>query len=192
MNDTERRQNAWNNALHAEGTRAVFERRAEKLRRRTRCRDFIGIAVPICLAYLLGAEVFEPLKPYREYAVGALGVAAVLQTLMVVWSLIARWDEELAYDIRAARENYWFKEAWKKLGQDDVTNLCIEYDLLSQQQAITDSHDVEKNITAAEKRLGMRAGLMEFQRQCVCGERPRDLSPPWFWIRKPCAVCGGN
>lgn len=191
MDDSERRQNGWNNALHAEGTSVVFERRAHKLRRWTRLRDFVGIAVPICLAYLLGAEVFEPLKPFRNIAVGAVGLGAVLQTLMVGWSLIARWDEELAYNIRAARESYLLKEAWKKLGQGDAANIAIEYDMLSHNQSIVDSHDAEKNISASEKQLGMRAGLIEFQRACICGERPRSRGVPW-WRTKPCAICGGN
>ncbi len=191
MNDTERQQYAWDNAFHAEGTRVVFERRAEGLRRKTRLRDYAGIAVPICLAYLLGSEVFEPLKPFRTLGVGLLGVAAVFQTLMVSWSLIARWDEELAYDIRAARESYLLKEAWKKLGQGDVSNLAIEYELLSHQQSITDSHDIEKNISASEKQRGMRAGLIEFQRRCICGELPTSRHRPWR-IKKPCTVCGGN
>jgi mobilome CxxCx(11)CxxC protein len=192
MDDTERRQHAWNYALHAEGTRVVFERRANSLRYRTHLRDFLGIAVPICVAYLLGSEVFEPLKPFRHLGVGVLGVAALLQALMVAWSLIAHWDEELAYDIRAARESYLLKEAWKKLGHGNTSNLAIEYDLISHQQSIADSHDVEKNITETEKQLGMRAGLIEFQRACVCGVLPTNPRRPWLLIRKPCAVCGGN
>lgn len=191
MNDDERRSQAWTNALHGEGTRVVFQRRAESLRRKTMLRDFAGLAVPICLAYLLGAEVFPVLKPYRDLGIAALGLAAVLQTLMVAWSLLARWDEELAYNIRAARESYLLKEGWKRIGQGDVANSTIEYDVLSRHQSIADSHDVEKSVTDSEKQRGMRAALIEFQRKCVCGETPKTAQPPWF-KKKPCITCGGN
>ena len=191
MDDTERRAQAWDRAIHAEGTRVVFQQRAESLRRKTLFRDFAGIAVPICLAYLLGAEVFPLLKPYRSLGVGALGLAAVVQTLMVVWSLLARWDEELAYAIRAARESYFLKEGWKKLGHGDVKNLTIEYDILSRNQEIADLHDVEKTLTDQEKQRGMRSALIEFQRPCICHEIPKTPRPPWRKT-KPCGTCGGN
>jgi mobilome CxxCx(11)CxxC protein len=191
VDDNQRKQNAWNNVVHAEGTRAVFERRAMWLRSKTLARDFTGLAVPILLAYLLGSEVFEPLKHYRSLAVGLLGVLAIMQTLLVAWSLLARWDDNLAYDVNAARESYLLREAWKKIGQGDAQNLALEYALLSQQQSIVDSRDVEKGITEKEKQFGMRAGLIDSQRKCVCEQMPKSREMPWFTKQK-CAVCGGN
>ncbi len=187
-----RRSNAWNNALHAEGTRTIFEARANELLRKIRIRDFSGFALPIIVAYLLGSEVFAPLKPYREYAVGLLGVAALLQLLTVLWSVMARWDEELAYAMRASRDSYELREAWRKIGLDDVADAEVEYTLLSRQQAVVDSHDIGKSITPKEKQRGMRAGLIEFQRACVCGQSPRTRSIPWRKKIKECQICGGN
>lgn len=191
MDDNERRQIAWNNALHAEGTRAVFERRATQLRRKTLLRDFVGLAVPILLAYVLGSEILDPLKHYRALAVALLGFTAVLQALLVAWSLLARWDEELAYDVNAARESYMLKEAWLKLGRGDTQDLVVEYALVSHQQSITDARDAGKGITEGEKQFGMRTGLIENQRKCVCGNMPSQRNVPWF-TKSKCAVCGGN
>lgn len=191
ITDEARQSEAWDLACYAEGTRVVFQRRADSLRRKTQIRDFLGLAVPICLAYLLGTEVFAPLKPYREWGIGALYVFGVLQTLMVAWSLLARWDEELAYSIRAVRESYMLKENWKKIAKGDVANLHVEYDIISEYQRIDDSHNTEKSITEEEKRIGMRAALIEFQRPCVCGKIPKTSQPP-YPIEYACTVCGGN
>jgi mobilome CxxCx(11)CxxC protein len=106
---------AWDYALHAEGTRAVFDRRARTLRRNIRLRDFTGFAVPILVGYLAGSEPFELLKPYRSLAIGLLGIAALVQFLVLLWSVISRWDEELAYDLRATRDSYELREAWRKM-----------------------------------------------------------------------------
>jgi mobilome CxxCx(11)CxxC protein len=191
MDDQARRQQSWDRSLHAEGTRVVFDRRATGLRQKIKLRDFTGLAVPILLAYLLGSEVFEPLKHYRATAVGLLGVTAVMQTLLVAWSLLARWDEELAYNVTAARESYMLKQAWKKLAQGDTQNLAVEYDLLSHQQSLADSRDIEKGITEREMKIGMRAGLIDAQRKCVCGNMPTGRGLPWM-AKQKCAVCGGN
>ncbi|WOH63606.1 mobilome CxxCx(11)CxxC protein [Bradyrhizobium sp. BWA-3-5] len=191
MDDLKRRSNAWDNALHAEGTRAVFERRATRLRWKTRIRDFAGLAVPILLAYLLGSDVFEPLKPYRSFAVGLLGVAAVLQVLLTAWSLLARWDEELADNVTATRENYLLMLAWTKLGEGGAQDLALEYELLLQREQVAAVRDAAKGITAAEKQFGMRAGLILMKRKCVCGHTPTHPNPPWFPNSK-CSVCGGN
>ena len=191
MDATERRSKAWDNALHAEGTRAVFDMRAQKLRRNIRLRDFTGFALPILVAYILSSESFAPLKPYRELATGVLGLAALLQFLVLLWSVLARWDEELAYALRATRDSYELREAWRKIGQDDVDDAELEYELLSRQQSVVDSHDIERSITSREKQLGMRSGLIEFQRPCVCGQRPVARKVPW-WRKTRCAICGGN
>jgi mobilome CxxCx(11)CxxC protein len=155
------------------------------------CAIFVGIAVPVLLAYVLGSDVIEPLKRYRSLAVGLLGLTAVIQALLVIWSLLARWDEELAYDTNAARESYLLKEAWLKLGRGDSEILAVEYNLLRHQQSLADARDAGKGITESEKQFGMRNGLIENQRKCVCGVIPTQRRVPWRPKTK-CAVCGGN
>lgn len=191
MDDNERRGNAWDYALHNEGTRVVFERRADRLRTLTRIRDFSCFAGPVCVAYLYSSELFEPLKKYQHYALGLLALFAVLQTLLTLWSLIARWDEELAFNIRAAANAYLLKDAWGRLGQGQAVDLAIEYDLLGARQIMEDSHNTQKGITRGEMKRGMRAGLIAFQRRCICGDLPKGYGIP-LWPKKSCVVCGGN
>jgi mobilome CxxCx(11)CxxC protein len=119
-----------------------------------------------------------------------LGIVAVLQVLVLLWSVLGRWDDELAYALRATRDSYELREAWRRIGRGDVANEELEYQFLSRQQSVVDSHDIEKGITNSEKQLGMRAGLIEFQ-QCVCGQRPTRHSVPWRKTTR-CAICGGN
>lgn len=185
------RSKAWDNALHAEGTREVFARRFRALRRKTRIRDWLAFAVPILIGFVATTEWldFDPLL--RKVALATLGVAAVLQLLLALWSMIARWDDDLAYCSRAVRDSYDLREAWRRIGQEDVADLALEYQIYLHQQNKIDSHDVQRDITHAEKQIGMRAGLLEFQRACVCGQLPGSRNAPW-WPKDRCVICGGN
>lgn len=191
MTEEELRAAAWAYAHNAEGTRVIFERRAQSLKLLTKIRDFVGLAVPISLAYLYGSDVFEFLKPYRAIGIASVTVTASAQLLFFAWSLISHWDEELAYAVRSGRDSYLLKEEWKSLGNGESANPKVEFDLLKERQQIVDSHDIEKGISYKEKQIGMRAGLIEFHAQCVCGQRPNGRAPPWR-KRIVCQVCGGN
>jgi mobilome CxxCx(11)CxxC protein len=105
--------------------------------------------------------------------------------------MIARWDDDLAYCSRAMRDSYDLKEAWKKIAQKDVPDLKQEYRIRQIQQDNIDSHDVQRDISPKEKQLGLRAGLLEFQRKCVCGEEPKSRNVP-VWPKRKCIHCGGN
>jgi len=192
MTDEERRGFAWDQALYAEGTRAIFDRRATQLRRWTRVRDFIGIAVPFILAYFLGSELLDVLKPYRHIATGLVVIGGLLQALIVVWSILSRWDEELTSDILVVRESNFLKDTWQRIGMADTPHLEADYGLARRLQEVADSHVSTKMITDREKRMGMRVGLVEFKRKCAgCDQQPRSRSVP----KKPttkCDICGGN
>lgn len=186
------RQNAWDNALHAHGTLEVFSSRSRRLKRITRTRDFLGLAVPICIVFVATTEWIREIRDFQSFALAVLSVVTLIQFLMAAWSLIARWDEELAYCTRATRDSYELKQAWQRIGRNDVDDIQTEYKVRSAQQSIIDSHDIEKDVTNAEKIRGMRLGLIEFQRECAsCKRVPRSRRPPWRPAEK-CAVCGGN
>ena len=191
MTDDERRSLSWQQAIHAEATRTVFEKRAARLRKFVRVRDFLGLAVPIIVAFLFTGDTFHVLKENRELIVAGLGIAALSQALVVPWSLISRWDESLTTVGRSARDAYDMGQKWRRLGENDSHALAVEFDLLRRQQEVIDSHDVELNITKKEERSGMRAALIAFDKACVCGQKPSSDRPP-FRKTHPCNVCGGN
>lgn len=185
------RAKAWDNAIHAEGTREVFSRRFNSLYRLTRIRDWLAFAVPILLAFTATAEWLEAEPAAKKLMFGILGAAVAAQLLLALWSLISRWDDNLAYCSRAMRDSYNLKEAWKKIGRNDVLDIRQEYRMRQSQQENIDSHDVQQNISPKEKQIGLRAGLIEVQRKCICGNEPKSRNVP-FWPRSKCIHCGGN
>ncbi len=191
LTEAERRGKAWDNVVHTEATRVVFADRAKNVRRKLRVRDMLGIAIPFCIAFLYATDWIQNFAQYKNIALGMLSVVALGQGLMVVWSLIARWDEELAYCLRAERDSYEMREAWREIGEGVPTNLTQAFDMRSAQQRVIDSHDIERNISSREMQKGLRAGLIHTQRACVCGENPKSRRIP-FWPRKACPHCGGN
>ena len=189
MEILEIRSRAWNHALNAHGTFEVFARRQRRLRRRTQLRDFLGLLVPILVAF---AATATWLDRYRDWALAALGVAGLAQFIVTVWSIIKRWDEELAYASRAVRDSYELKTAWIQIAENEVTNPELSYQITFEQQRIIDSHDIGKEFTLSEKRYGMRLALFERQRKCaVCEHVPKSPRMPRFvWNR--CDACGGT
>jgi mobilome CxxCx(11)CxxC protein len=149
-----------------------------------------GRSVIDLIGFTATAEWLEAAATTRNLILGALGAAAVAQLLFALWSMIAHWDDDLAYCSRDG-ESYDLKEAWKRIGEDDVADLKQEYGIRQIQQANIASHDVQKDISSKEKQIGMRAGLLEFQRKCVCGLEPKSRNVPW-WPRHARIHCGGN
>jgi len=185
------RQLAWNNVIHAEGTRAVFARRYAALRRWTRVRDVLGLVIPIIVAFLFTTDWVQKFAAYKTLALAFLSFAALAQGLIVVWSILSKWDEELAYSTRAMRDSADIRESWRDVGQGLVADIPQSFAICQTRQRLLDSHDDEKGITAWEMQLGMRAGLIACQRNCRCGELPHSRKPPRT-PAKACIICGGN
>ncbi|MFG1411444.1 mobilome CxxCx(11)CxxC protein [Xanthobacter sp. VTT E-85241] len=192
MSPEEIRAKSADNALHAEGTRHIFDERTRKLSILVRSRDFIGIAIPLVIGYVLSADFFDFLKNYQRLAITVLALLALAQLLLTLWSLISKWDEELQYCNRASRDSYALRTAWNKLAENDAENLELEYKLLSKRQDDADSHDIQKGIKPAEYAAGMRTGLILFKRKCyTCDKVPTTRTAPWR-PKSPCMTCGGN
>ena len=186
------RLRAWDNALHAEGTRDVFSRRFRSLRRRIRFRNWLGFAVPILIGAVATTEWLKTAPYYQNLAFAALVVAGFGQLLFALWSSISKWDDDLAYCMRAIRDSDGLKDAWMLIGRNDVEDIQLEYRMRLLQQQIIDSHDAQHDISNREKQIGMRAGLILLQRNCVsCKMKPSSRKPPLFKKTK-CVVCGGN
>jgi mobilome CxxCx(11)CxxC protein len=193
LTEPEIRQQAWNRAVDATGTLAVFDRRAKRLRLLTDARDYFGfIALPGCTAFVGTTEFISATSPYRHLALAMLAGAVLIQALLAGWSLVRQWDEQRGYCIRAIRDSYEMKQAWEDIAKCDVEDLQSAYQLRKEQQRIIDSHDIERGISDAEKRRGMRAGLFEYRRACAkCNREPSSRVPPFFAYQR-CQVCGGG
>ncbi|HEV2604997.1 MAG TPA: mobilome CxxCx(11)CxxC protein [Microvirga sp.] len=192
LNEDEIRSQAWQNVVHAEGTRAVFARRVSKFRRQTQFRDALGLMVPATLAFVYGTDWLQQYPTIRTVALYTLSVLTLVQFLISAWSILTRWDDESSYSLRAMRDANSMRDMWRRIGLGDVSNFRTSYDLASEMQRVIDSHDVQRNVSDSERRFGMRAGLLFVPKKCaICGELPKSSRVPW-WPSTRCTNCGGN
>ena len=185
------RSECWEMAVHAEGTRTVFDSRAKYYSFITLIRDMVGLGLPVVAATYYSADVIAILEPYKKGVVFVLALFGGAQLLIVLASLIRRWDEEYAYCTRATSDAYNIKAEWTSAAKSPDAEIPLRVALLRARQQLLDQDDSKKRVSSEERQRGMRAGLIEFRRPCVCGEKPTSYKIPKNPTQR-CVVCGGN
>ncbi|MFD9807600.1 mobilome CxxCx(11)CxxC protein [[Kitasatospora] papulosa] len=178
------RRRCWDAALHAYGTSHIFQRRAARLKSRTDMLTWVGLAVPLLIGALVGT--FGQNEHWSVVlTVGA--VVAAVQLAMSLWSLVKRWPEELAYSSSSATANETLASRFTALGEDPPGHQALrtQFEKLTVEDTARRDRDNEKGVTEKERRMGMRAALRKYQRQCAaCHQVPITMEP------SDCAVCG--
>ncbi|MFL9659420.1 mobilome CxxCx(11)CxxC protein [Streptomyces sp. PB17] len=178
------RRRCWDAALHAFGTSYIFQKRAERLKRKTDVLAWVGLAVPLLAGALVGT-----FGSYRIWgaAIAAGSVIAAVQLIVSLWSVVRRWPEELAYSSASSTANDSLASRFAALGADPpgLVALRAQFDKLDVENTGRRDRDNEKNVTEKERRMGMRASLRRFQRPCsACHQVPTAMNP------SSCGVCG--
>ncbi|KND39776.1 mobilome CxxCx(11)CxxC protein [Streptomyces stelliscabiei] len=178
------RRRCWDAALHAYGTSYIFQKRAANLKRKTDVLTWVGFAVPLLIGALVGT--FGQNKLWSVVLTVGTVIAAV-QLVVSLWSLVKRWPEELAYSSSSATANESLASRFAALGEDPpgLQTLRTQVDKLTVEDTARRDRDNEKGVTDKERRMGMRAALRKFQRQCAtCHQAPTTMEP------SNCGVCG--
>lgn len=191
MTDDQVKGEAWDKAVYADGTKFIFQKRLERLKKLVRCRDFLSLIVPALIAFTYQTDWIQTYPNLKIFIIAILGLAGLAQTIMSFWSLLSKWDEDQSYYLRAIRDGEEMKGLWSDLAKGIPNNLQQTFEFLKKHQDLIDSHDIQKNITSRENNIGIRYGLINFRRACVCGTIPTSTTLPWR-PKKRCAVCGGN
>lgn len=177
------RQTCWQRAVHAYGSAAIFERRAQGLQRRLKALTFLGIAVPVTVGGVIMS--FGLATPNLGTILIAAGVLSIAQLVGSIWSLVSRWDSSLAYALESATENHRLSSQFEKLGVTAPADLAVRFEWSEAAYQARSDTDVRQTITPSEKRYGLRVGLQRFQRSCVaCGQIPDPGRPT------ACSTCG--
>jgi mobilome CxxCx(11)CxxC protein len=173
----------------ATGTAYIFDVRANRLRSRLNRSSFFGVAVPLIIGLIvLGFGV-------KFKALGVIIVAGVvlsgIQVVVFTWSLVARWVD--AYDgaLRAYVANRSIAESYESLVREEPTDI-VEYrhrlEILNAKDQAQRNDDYRQGVTDGEKRMGMRATLIQYAKECSrCGLVPDNMRPP---KKAKCGVCG--
>ena len=192
LNTDEIRQEAWKQFIDARGAQTIFSRRASSLKWWMQARDFSAIAIPVVVAFVATTDFISALGNFKVLALAVLAIAGLLQVLLSSWSLISRWDEERSYSLRALRDAYDMEVKWRAIAKGDVADASTAYEAAKAQQQVIDSHDIGREISEAERQIGLRAGLKEVPRPCVeCKKIPATIDVPKN-IEHRCPICGGE
>jgi len=174
------------NALYAFGTAYIFEKRASKYKRIFNILTFLGIVVPASFGGLVLS--FGTDFRFKEIIILIISILGLLQLVLSIWSLVAKWDDSLAYAQESLSANYRLSANFKELAENPPDNLKdfeISYRFLKVENDSRNDRDNQQLVSGKEKRMGMRAGLRQFKRVCaVCHQVPVSLKP------SDCEVCG--
>lgn len=120
----------------------------------------------------------------------AIGIS-LLQSVAFLLSVVAQWQDRYQAASQSLNTNNLLSEEYKALGEQNPAEPAAIADFRRQLELIIASDkaqqqkDEEQGIRDKEKRMGMRAGLHEFQRRCVtCKEIPPNMKPT------KCGTCG--
>ncbi|BAL10571.1 hypothetical protein BJA01nite_01900 [Bradyrhizobium japonicum] len=192
LSEDDIRQEAWKQFIDNRGAHEIFKRRAASLNRWMRTRDFLGVSIPVIVAFVATTDWMDKLGRFKTIALALLAVAGLAQALLSLWSLIARWDEDRAKSIQLMADTSELEVNWRDIGRRDVAGLEAAYEVARARQRVVDARLASAELTQDELRIGMRAGLRELQKPCVtCNEIPATIDPPKK-PKKPCPVCGGE
>jgi mobilome CxxCx(11)CxxC protein len=180
------RIDSWNHALHATATAYLFEQRAMALQRRLQLLGFVGLAGPLivgALALSYGAG-WDALPVIIVIA----SAAGVVQVAVSLWSLTANWVTSYEHASRSLVVNRSLAKKFEDLGRNppaQVADRREEFRVLEAEDQAQRREDYRHGITDMEKRIGMRAALIKYRRQCAsCNEVPANMTPT------ECGVCG--
>lgn len=180
-------QHAWNKSFYAFATAHIFERRCEKYRRYLQILTFLGIGVPM----LVGGIVLAFGLDNGTFPLFILSIALIFsigQLVFSLWSLVARWPDQLGYALESSWTNHNLSSRYKALAsspQQDLLKFRQQLDMLDIENDQRERLDYQQGITEAEKRMGHRAGLRQFGRACTeCGKIPDSLEASY------CSTCG--
>jgi mobilome CxxCx(11)CxxC protein len=171
---------AWNKALESSGTAYIFEVRARRLGKRLNYLNFLGLAVPLNV----GAVVLA----YGTKAIPICSAIGVFQLVVFAWSLVAKWVDRYQHSVQALVSNRSLAQKYESLAKEEPAGL-LDYrhrlDVLDATDSAQRAEDYQQEIREAETRMGMHAGLRQYEMECAgCHITPIRMEPT------ECGVCG--
>lgn len=184
----QKRVEAQKKIREAYGTVAIFKRRARFYRNGQRAITFLGIALPV----LVGGVVlsFSNYPQLLPLILPVVGIAGVAQLILSVWSVVNKWDDAYENSIKALDRNAELQFKWEGLAAASAEELAAGYEHVRWETAQQATADEKQNVTAEERRRGMRAALFKFQTPCaICQRVPASPKPS---LSDPSCDCCGN
>jgi mobilome CxxCx(11)CxxC protein len=179
-------QDCWDRALYAYGTAALFQKRSKRYGGLIRALTFMGIIVPL----LIGGVVigFGTHASYLDLLLIVAAAFGLVQLFFSAWALVFKWDDKLAYSLESVAENFALSSALEELGKlapNPPYDLEVRYTAAKIKDEARRANDAKQGVTEKESRFAHRAGLRQFQRECIeCKKVPQSMETT------NCPVCG--
>ena len=184
QNEEQLRQECWTKRFYSYGTARIFEKRANDINRKRKIITFLGLATPLTIGAFVTAFSIDS-GILRYILIPAAGLVALVQTVMSLWSLVAKWDERYSYSIAAIRINTKLTAEFEVLAKSDINKIKRDINRLREEYQRQEIEDTAQHITDKEKRYAMRQSLFQYKLKCeTCGKIPDSLSP------SDCDTCG--
>jgi len=184
----DKRRESNDSALSHFGVAYIFEKRAKSLRKHIQVLTFLGIAVPASVGAIVLKGPLSLSQSQQQIIFGIAGLLAFLQFIITIWSVVTKWNDNLAFYLESKSSNYRLASEYKRLANStgwSPEEFEMRYQVLEAEGNIRTNQDDKIDLDEKEKRMGMRAGLREFQRPCAgCEKIPKDMKPT------NCSVCG--
>lgn len=171
------------------GTAEVATLRASRTKRWLRSLNFVGLAVPLVIGGL--AIAYSINGAVRLWLVGTASALLIIQTVVALWALTAKWDDNYTDSMRSVAENRRLFRAFDGLLRNrpaDPGEFQRRLELLIAEDDATQQYDYSRGEwTDAERRYGMRSGLIRMEAKCPsCGIVPKSIN-----TSDDCGACGG-
>lgn len=182
----EERRSCHESALRCFATAYIFECRAAPLRVALKLLTFSSLVGPLSIGALVIAV--GSTAELISWAIFVAAFLSIIQIILSLWSLVAQWRENLSYYLESKADNYQLADRFYELGNNTVyyeDKWRTEFTVLDALSNNRSHLDLRYDITDEEKRMGMRAALREYQRECIeCKSIPTSLQS------SNCSVCG--
>ncbi len=186
MTDEEKqlRQECWTKRFYSFGTTKIFEARARSLRVKRQWITFLGLLAPVTVgAFAVSFSIKSEILKYIIIPIA--GSVAVIQAVLSLWSLVAKWDESYAYAISSIRNNTKLTSEFEVLAQKKFPEVKKNIQRYRDEYSRLEMDDSSQHITDKEKRYAMRHALFQYKLPCeTCGKIPQSLSST------KCDTCG--
>ena len=162
--------------------RSALEACASDSRRLT----FAGLVLPVAVGAVViayGAGV-----PRLSLIIGIAAALGALQLVVALWSVVQGWPDSYERATRSLLANQALAQDFESLAKNPptaVSGLRRQLELLAAKDDGQRQQDHAQDIPEREKRMGMRAALLRYDRKCAkCHIVPDNMKPT------NCGVCG--
>ncbi|QIP16843.1 hypothetical protein G8759_31480 [Spirosoma aureum] len=178
------RIDCWNNALDCLGFSYIYSKKISKIEVWLRWSKALGLIIPVALGGMV--STYYTNKEIMDWALLIASPIAIAQLIVSSYLIAVGSDEKLTSYMGKSAEYSLLRGEFEQLAKYPIANsdeYKHKFEILSERASGIGKGNYE--VTDPEKRMGMRYGLREFNRECV-----QCKTVPYSMKATECDVCG--